>query len=106
MLGEEERGQSQYQVLCFVTKFTKSDFISTDAMAKLRQVSQIIVNECDFNCFYENNFQHYVCINDYHDCHLINCSFIIQQNLPKHFHRKIQARYDNQKKIEDVKIIQ
>lgn len=39
VLGEEERGQSQYQVLCFVTKFDKTEFISTDAMAKLRQVS-------------------------------------------------------------------
>lgn len=39
VLGEEERGQSQYQVMCFVTKFIKSEFISTDAMAKLRQVS-------------------------------------------------------------------
>lgn len=40
VLGEEERGQSQYQVMCFVTKFIKSEFISTDAMAKLRQVSE------------------------------------------------------------------
>lgn len=39
VLGEEERGQSQYQVMCFVTKFQKGDFISSDAMAKLRQVS-------------------------------------------------------------------
>lgn len=38
VLGEEERGQSQYQVMCFITKFLKSDFISSDAMAKLRQV--------------------------------------------------------------------
>ncbi|XP_059614018.1 out at first protein [Phlebotomus argentipes] len=37
VLGEEERGQSQYQVMCFVTKFQKGDFISSDAMAKLRQ---------------------------------------------------------------------
>lgn len=37
VLGEEERGQSQYQVMCFVTKFQKNDFISSDAMAKLRQ---------------------------------------------------------------------
>lgn len=38
VLGEEERGQSQYQVLCFVTQLVKGDFISADAMAKLRQV--------------------------------------------------------------------
>lgn len=37
VLGEEERGQSQYQVMCFVTKFFKTEFISSDAMAKLRQ---------------------------------------------------------------------
>ncbi|KAL5280639.1 oaf family protein [Megaselia abdita] len=37
VLGEEERGQSQYQVMCFVTKLQKGDFISADAMAKLRQ---------------------------------------------------------------------
>jgi Transcriptional regulator, Out at first len=40
VLGEEERGQSQYQVMCFVTKFQKGDFITSDAMAKLRQVSK------------------------------------------------------------------
>lgn len=39
VLGEEERGQSQYQVMCFVTKLQRGDFISSDAMAKLRQVS-------------------------------------------------------------------
>lgn len=38
VLGEEERGQSQYQVMCFLTKLQKGDFISSDAMAKLRQV--------------------------------------------------------------------
>ncbi|KAH8393140.1 hypothetical protein KR200_007248 [Drosophila serrata] len=37
VLGEEERGQSQYQVMCFATKFNKGDFISSAAMAKLRQ---------------------------------------------------------------------
>lgn len=38
VLGEEERGQSQYQVMCFVSRLSKNDFISTDAMSKLRQV--------------------------------------------------------------------
>ncbi|KAK9876663.1 hypothetical protein WA026_014039 [Henosepilachna vigintioctopunctata] len=37
ILGEEERGQSQYQVVCFVFHFTKDSFISSDAMSKLRQ---------------------------------------------------------------------
>lgn len=39
VLGEEERGQSQYQVLCFATQLGKNDFISADAMSKLRQVN-------------------------------------------------------------------
>ena len=38
VLGEEERGQSQFQVMCFVTRFIKNEFISSDAMSKLRQV--------------------------------------------------------------------
>ncbi|XP_075224596.1 BRICHOS-like domain-containing protein out at first isoform X1 [Lycorma delicatula] len=37
VLGEEERGQSQYQVMCFVCHIHKEEFISSDAMAKLRQ---------------------------------------------------------------------
>ncbi|RZF44492.1 hypothetical protein LSTR_LSTR002265 [Laodelphax striatellus] len=37
VLGEEERGQSQYQVMCFVCHINKDEFISSDAMAKLRQ---------------------------------------------------------------------
>ena len=39
VLGEEELGQSQYQVMCFIMRFFKSNFISSDAMSKLRQVS-------------------------------------------------------------------
>lgn len=37
ILGEEERGQSQYQVNCFIFHFLKDAFISSDAMSKLRQ---------------------------------------------------------------------
>lgn len=37
ILGEEERGQSQYQVMCFIFHFAKEAFISSDAMSKLRQ---------------------------------------------------------------------
>lgn len=37
ILGEEERGQSQYQVVCFLFHFPKDSFISSDAMSKLRQ---------------------------------------------------------------------
>lgn len=37
VLGEEERGQSQYQVMCFVSHVSRDDFISSDAISKLRQ---------------------------------------------------------------------
>ncbi|XP_022098558.1 out at first protein-like [Acanthaster planci] len=38
VLGEEERAdESQYQTMCFIFKFLKSEFISADAMSKLRQ---------------------------------------------------------------------
>ncbi|XP_038065124.1 out at first protein-like [Patiria miniata] len=38
VLGEEERAdESQYQTMCFIFKFIKSEFISADAMSKLRQ---------------------------------------------------------------------
>ncbi|XP_001603817.1 out at first protein [Nasonia vitripennis] len=37
VLGEEERGQNQFQIMCFVNHFYKMDFISSDAMSKLRQ---------------------------------------------------------------------
>lgn len=37
VLGEEERGQNQFQTMCFVNHFYKMDFISSDAMSKLRQ---------------------------------------------------------------------
>lgn len=37
MPGEEEWGQTQYQVLCFLTHSANSEFIAADAMAKLRQ---------------------------------------------------------------------
>ncbi|KAK9508211.1 hypothetical protein O3M35_007924 [Rhynocoris fuscipes] len=42
VLGEEERGQSQYQVMCFVCHVNKDEFISSDAMSKLRQVTNYL----------------------------------------------------------------
>lgn len=36
-LGEEELGQKPYQEMCFVSRFSKQDCISSDAMSKLRQ---------------------------------------------------------------------
>ncbi|VVC93731.1 unnamed protein product [Leptidea sinapis] len=35
--GEEELGQTNYQILCFLTHAAQADFIAPDAMAKLRQ---------------------------------------------------------------------
>lgn len=37
VLPEEERGQTQIQTMCFVFRFGKNEFISSDAMSKLRQ---------------------------------------------------------------------
>lgn len=56
VLGEEERGQSQYQVMCFVTKFQKGDFITSDAMAKLRQVRGKEEFKSIFILFYVHNY--------------------------------------------------
>ncbi|GFO32975.1 out at first protein-like [Plakobranchus ocellatus] len=38
VLGEQELGQIQPQIFCFITRFMRNDFISSDAMSKLRQV--------------------------------------------------------------------
>ncbi|CAG5099711.1 Similar to oaf: Out at first protein (Drosophila virilis) [Cotesia congregata] len=37
LIDFRNRGQNQLQVLCFVNHFSKTDFISSDAMSKLRQ---------------------------------------------------------------------
>lgn len=36
--GEEELSQAGHQTLCFLTHAAQADFITPDAMAKLRQV--------------------------------------------------------------------
>ena len=38
ILPEEELGQDNIQTFCFVVRFVKNEFISSDAMSKLRQV--------------------------------------------------------------------
>lgn len=43
ILGEEERGQSHYQVMCFVCHYQKGEFISSAAIAKLRQKNPGII---------------------------------------------------------------
>ncbi|KAF5896856.1 out at first protein, partial [Clarias magur] len=37
ILGELERGQSQYQALCFITRLSHNEIISSESMARLRQ---------------------------------------------------------------------
>lgn len=61
VLGEEERGQSQYQVMCFVTHISKEEFISSDAISKLRQVRQTILSV-------NTNIDNVVC--EYRHCYL------------------------------------
>jgi len=39
ILPEEDLGQTDIQTLCFVLRFAKNEFISSDAMSKLRQVA-------------------------------------------------------------------
>lgn len=39
ILGELEKGQSQFQALCFATRLHHNEIIPSEAMAKLRQVS-------------------------------------------------------------------
>lgn len=41
ILGELERGQSQYQALCFVTRLNHNEIIPSESMARLRQVSSL-----------------------------------------------------------------
>lgn len=38
ILGELERGQNQYQALCFVSRLTRNEIIPSESMARLRQV--------------------------------------------------------------------
>lgn len=47
VLGEEERGQSQYQVMCFITHVFRDDFISSDAISKLRQKNPGTVRQAE-----------------------------------------------------------
>ncbi|MCI4385763.1 hypothetical protein PGIGA_G00054500 [Pangasianodon gigas] len=37
ILGELERGQSQYQAMCFITRLSHNEIISSESMARLRQ---------------------------------------------------------------------
>lgn len=47
VLGEPERGQRQYQALCFVTHLDAREFIPTESMARLRQKNPHVVRSAD-----------------------------------------------------------
>lgn len=38
ILGELERGQNQYQALCFISRLNRNEIIPSESMARLRQV--------------------------------------------------------------------
>lgn len=38
ILGELERGQNQYQALCFISRLGRNEIIPSESMARLRQV--------------------------------------------------------------------
>lgn len=40
ILGELERGQNQYQALCFISRLNRNEIIPSESMARLRQVQQ------------------------------------------------------------------
>ena len=40
-----DKAESSYEVMCFVTELEEDEFISSDAMSKLRQVSTVNWNK-------------------------------------------------------------
>lgn len=47
ILGELERGQSQFQALCFVTRLHRNEIIPSDSMAKLRQKNPRTIRQAE-----------------------------------------------------------
>ncbi|XP_053545790.1 out at first protein homolog [Bombina bombina] len=47
ILGELERGQSQFQALCFVTRLQSNEIIPSESMAKLRQKNPHTVRQAE-----------------------------------------------------------
>ena len=43
VLGEIDKAESSYETMCFVTELGEGEFIPSDAMSKLRQVSFPVV---------------------------------------------------------------
>ena len=42
VLGEMDKAESSYEAMCFVTELVEDEFISSDAMSKLRQVNSTL----------------------------------------------------------------
>ncbi|KAG1957409.1 out at first protein homolog [Pimephales promelas] len=47
VLGEPEKGQSQYQALCFISHLNHGELIPSEAMAKLRQKNSHLVRSAE-----------------------------------------------------------
>ncbi|XP_054168777.1 out at first protein-like [Oppia nitens] len=74
-LGEQDLNESVYKVYCFVTHLPKNEFISTDAMSKLRQRNPGAIRQAEDDKgkeLYEMDLQI-----------VVNKSSIISKHLPK-----------------------
>ncbi|MEE6515848.1 hypothetical protein FKM82_024961, partial [Ascaphus truei] len=47
ILGELERGESQFQALCFITRLQSNEIIPSESMAKLRQKNPHTVRQAE-----------------------------------------------------------
>lgn len=54
ILGELERGQSQFQALCFITQLQNNEIIPSESMAKLRQKNPHTVRQAEDLRGFEN----------------------------------------------------
>ena len=54
VLGEMDKAESSYEAMCFVTELVEDEFISSDAMSKLRQVNSTLLIII-INSIYKNN---------------------------------------------------
>ncbi|XP_075695033.1 out at first protein homolog [Rhinoderma darwinii] len=54
ILGELERGQSQFQALCFITQLRNNEIIPSESMAKLRQKNPHTVRQAEDLRGFEN----------------------------------------------------
>lgn len=76
ILGELERGQNQYQALCFISRLSRNEIIPSESMARLRQVRRARTVANDVNCLYCLHSKHlafpWFWSSDFDRCH---CSY-------------------------------